>query len=557
MAIDRLFNSERRMGVAWLGMEPPNDARQAFEERGYHVSECSSADLNNPAFLAGLAAVVFTQDRAKLRRIAEALEQHARKLLDFDCRIIVRPVVLRELNGLPVITSTIDKLRLPTANLDIAEAEKIKKWQPTDEGEPPLPHVRIYDRGGQWPEIANFILEHQPGPAPSLTLKIEPESVKQDFQRGFELVVRRAFWDCTEVHMSKMIGGRSRVSVYLVYPELAKGHKGRLAQWPLPYFLKIGDRNDILREYVNYQDHVDPYIPFHLGPHLVDKRCCLGARVGAIVGDFVEESESLVECARSGRAGPALACLFNCTLAGWHRGAQEDRLESAQIGKSYLRRLPKSTPKHRLKMQQRLERARELGATKDLDELRRLCRRCISMPVLVGDIHGDLHARNVRVRKTDAIVIDFKAHGYGPLIADAASLEASLLVEGFDEGKKYVRKDMSGDELEELDRDIKEWLTTIRSLYDHVPLQELLIHPNPKNPSCWFHACVRQIRHFAHQMESGECQYAAILAVELLRKATKDLKTQEPEASRRAAAYVLAESVLVNTFECKLGDWCI
>ena len=75
----------------------------------------------------------------------------------------------------------------------------------------------------------------------------------------------------------------------------------------------------------------------------------------------------------------------------------------------------------------RFDRAKQLGATLDLGALRTLFARCKDTPVLVGRTHGDLHAANVRVRATDAVVIDFYAHRDNqPLIFDAATLEASF-----------------------------------------------------------------------------------------------------------------------------------
>lgn len=112
---------------------------------------------------------------------------------------------------------------------------------------------------------------------------------------------------------------------------------------------------------------------------------------------------------------------------------------------------------------------------------------------------------------------------------DAACLEASLLVEGFADDK----------------RGIQEWLSSVSSLYDNPLLDGTLPYPNPKGHSCWFHVCVRQIRRYARQWECQEHQYAAALAVALLRKAVKDKDAPEPESSRRAVAYVLAERVLL------------
>jgi len=545
MGIDRLFNTETRKGVAWFGIDPPPDGRRAFEERGFVVTPCSVRDLYRPGFVEGLAAVIFTQNSAKLAGIARDLKRHAARMLTYDCRVIIRTVRQPELDGQPLVISVIDQLRIPTANLDVEDAEKLGKWQPTHRGQAPLPHARVYGPNVPWPDIANFMMEHRPGPAPSRTLVIEPDEERQRLSWAYDLLLRRAFWDCAGVHLKRMDDGHSGVSVYLAHAELMKG---QLGEWPLPYFVKIGDRRKVFDEYVKYEDNVDPYVPFHLGPHLIRERCCLGASSGVIVGDFVEESEGLAQCAREGRAGPAIACLFNRTLAGWHRFAQQDEQESSQLARRLLRRFPRMSAR----LEPRLARARELGAIRSLDELRRLFQRCVSTPVLVGPIHNDLHAGNVHVRATDAIVIDFAAHDRGPLLCDAATLEASLLVDGF-------REKGSGEPgaKAELDATIRQWLESIEGLYDHVPLHASLIHPNPKNPACWFHACVRQIRRYAWEMELRPHQYAAALALALLIKATKSLNVPEPEASRRAAAYVLAERVLLSAFDPREGEYCI
>ena len=87
-----------------------------------------------------------------------------------------------------------------------------------------------------------------------------------------------------------MDSGLSGSAVYRVYAKLAKG---LLGPWPFLYFLKVGRRDKIAREYLNYQGHALMYVPFHLGPRLNLERCGLGARYGTLVGDFVEEAESL------------------------------------------------------------------------------------------------------------------------------------------------------------------------------------------------------------------------------------------------------------------------
>jgi hypothetical protein len=101
-------------------------------------------------------------------------------------------------------------------------------------------------------------------------------------------------------------------------------------------------------------------------------------------------------------------------------------------------------------------------------------------------------------------------------------------VEGFDHDK----------------RDLPTWLQSVRHLYDQ-PVYNVQVRLHARNPSSWFEESVRQIRLYARDAEFHEGQYAGALGLALLRKACKDVKADE---GRRAAAYVLAERVLVNAF---------
>jgi hypothetical protein len=516
-----------RQLVAWLETEPPDEGRRAFVDRKFRVDPCTEQQLRKPDFLAGLTAVVLAQRPDKPLQIVQYIQDHAARLLDYDCQIILRPGS-RTLSLEPsIFTNVIDKLRLWTAWLPPKEAMKLK-WQRPVDALPPFPRAHFFSFDVAWTEIANVVAANPPGPAPNLSLEITTQGANgKNGASAFELaedekiLIRRAFSDCADVSLVAVGGGRSGLSVYRVHAELEKGLEGR---WPQPYFVKIGDRQKILAEYENYEGRVRPYVPFHLGPHLDAKRCCLGARKGVIVGDYVEESESLRDCACKGRSASAIACLFDRTLLGWHRVFE---IKSISISKALKHRFPWKI------LGTRFLRAQALGATRDLRQLRNLFRACSSKPVLIGLVHGDLHSENVRVRATDAIVIDFFAHQRFPLVYDAATLEASLLIEGFSDDT----------------RDIKEWLRSVEPLYAQPPLAGTLPYVNPKNASFWFYSCVHQIRRYARQWECDRNQYAGALAVALLIKATKDPRAAEREASRRAAAYVLAERLLVATFE--------
>jgi len=520
MAIELIRNRSRRK-IAWLRDAIPADGEQAFKDREYAVATCTDDELEDPVFLSGISAVVFTQIESKPLQVARDLERHARRLLDYDCRVILRPTP----QGISIITNKINNLMLPTAGLPEEEAKQLSKWQ-KPEGDPPLPYVRYFGTIVTWNEIANNVAESPSGPAPNLALNPSVESKgkkKITLPDDSKLLLQRAFYDCSDLHLTALDDGKSGVRVYRACAEL-KG--GLFGQWPQPHFIKIGDRKKVFAEYEVYEGYVDPYVPFHLGPHLIRDRCCLGAREGVIVGDYVEESESLRYCAYDGRSASAIACLFDRTLLGWHR--QASRVD-VSIGDGLLRLFPSSIDPARM------DRARKLGAKKNIAELRALFQLCDSKPVLAGPIHGDLHAANVRVRATDAIVIDFFAHHKAPLLYDAATLEASLLVEGFAKS----------------DRDIRKWFRSVRPLYDHSPLDSEVIPANPKSASFWFHACVMQIRRYARQWEIEPNQYAAALALALLVKAKKDATVADPEGARRAAAYVFAERILLNSFGAK------
>jgi hypothetical protein len=510
MTID-ILRSVRRGRVAWLSSKPPQNAEQIFKDRNFVVSSCTDNDLDSHSFIEGLAAVVFTQDALKLPKIERQLRRHARGLLDYDCRIIVRSAPNQNPS---ILTNVFNAMRLPVAGLDKSEAEKLRTWQPIGQGDPPVPHIHFFSDKATWADVANFVMEHPPNQAPNVALRIGGEAHVRPSHR---ILLQRAFANCAAVDFAYMGDtGRSGAGVYRAHATVYGD-----GSWSLPYFVKIGDRARILEEYNNYVYFVDPEVPFHLGPQLALDRCCLGAREGVIVGDYVDESESLLCCAREGRAAPAIACLFDRTLQGWHRQAKvEKRTLTSMLT------LPKRMP------QNRFARARAMGAQRSLVELRILFEGFSSTSVRIGRIHGDLHAANVRVRATDAIVIDFGAtKARYPLVYDASCLEASLLVEGFAPDK----------------RSPEAWLESIKPLFRNIRLNEPVPQVPPVNPSAWFYACIRQIRLYARQMENTQGQYAAALAVALLRKASKDAKVPEPEASRRAAAYVLAEQVLLTS----------
>lgn len=528
MAITEVRPARSRNSIGWFGESLPDaDIRELFEDHGFLVRLVSGADLGDATTYAGMAAVVFVQSMVKPSHIASALREHAQTLLDHGCLAIVIMVThhVREDGGrvsyARLVGQVIKDERLPIAGASVFTQEELGGCATIPTDDQPLPHVRLFGNATPWKYVANALalVDHDTVVGAQLDIH-PPKGVKLSPIQ--ELMLRRAFADCSSIHLVAMDDeGKSGAAVFRAYADL---QSGLLGPWPQPYFVKIGPRGKIFQEFQNYGAVVDPYLPFNLGPRLIPARCHLGARHGVIVGDFVERAESLRDCASRGRAGPAIASLLQSTLHGWYRFAKDSMTPLPErIG------FPAHVP-----AAARWHCAERLGRTQSLEALQELYLRSVALtPVLTGPIHGDLHAANILVRGGDAILIDFLAHKDDrPILCDVAWLEVSLLIDGFEKDE----------------RDTLPWLRSILPLYEAPLLRSACATTHPKEPSAWFFSCVNQLRLFARDVQRCDGQYAAVLAIALLRKASKDPKLTGKPNRRRAAAYVLAERLLLGTF---------
>jgi hypothetical protein len=486
---------------------------------------CSLSDTAKPGFLAGLAAIIIEQDPAKPLRVKTWLEQVGRAILDSGCIIVLRPTLAETNNNLRVLSNIFDDIGLPNTGLPVATEKRSKTSRRFDSNY--TPRIYIFKPKASWDEIANFLIQHPVGTAPSGSLNIDDAALDEPLTDQAKILLGRAFWNCDSLKIRQLPGGRSGADVFCVYAKDAHGS-------PLPYFVKLGDRKSISLEHDNYRLNVEPYIPFHLGPHLVFERCCLGSVGGILVGNFVDEAETLTRCAVEGRATAAIACLFDRTLRGWHSAA-------TLSPKPLHEWLSGAYPSMKTTFAPRLAISKQLGATKELIDLKSLFDSSDANKVKIGPIHGDLHAANVCIRANDAIVIDFCAHRSAPLVYDAASLEASLFVDGFRACEKV---------------DVANLVEQLLPLYECDPDCRIPAHPDLRDDYHWYRSAIRQIRIYGREMAVGDKQYAAALAVAFLVKATKDLGASEPENSLRAAAYVFAEHLLVRNAQAIASSAC-
>src|SRR5258708_20089273 len=75
MAIE-LARLRGRKQVAWLRDAPPEEARRALEEREYLVTQCTDDELQDPAYLSGLSAVIFFQTHPKPLHLTRNFVEH-------------------------------------------------------------------------------------------------------------------------------------------------------------------------------------------------------------------------------------------------------------------------------------------------------------------------------------------------------------------------------------------------------------------------------------------------------------------------------------------------
>jgi hypothetical protein len=523
LTIAQFSAGRKRNTVICIGDTPGDADAQAFSSRGYMVVGLANAELMDLQKLADVDSVVISQDPNKPSRIRPALERLARNLLACDCRIYVRVATSQQLQdvGRDIVVNAIHDLELPGAGLSSTEQAKLPAAQQESEGNPFAPFVYVCDVAVKWNDIAKLIADNPSGRTPNFDLKVDVIDANGSvmyFTHEKTLLLRRAFADCASVRLHEVIGGLSGVSVFRAYVELESGLLGR---WPIVYFVKIGSRRKIAIEYNKYQGHALMYVPSHLGPRLSLERCALGAADGILVGDFMDQAETFRDCARSGRAVRSISNLFNHTLAAWRNAAVVNSVLAIPQLLGYL--FPVDIPKGREPL------IRGCGAKLTLQEVRTLFESCASRPVLVGTIHCDLNATNVLARFGDAIVIDFEQLADGkPLVYDPASVEASLLVDGFANDP----------------RDTDEWLLSIVRLYERRDMFGWIAPCRPDDPSAWFFDCVRQIRSYAHHLELVEGQYATALALALLKKSCNPNGFDIFAERRRASAFLLAENLL-------------
>jgi hypothetical protein len=538
-----------RAKIAFVGEVPSKEHLDRFRERNCTWEPSNPNDpvtpdkLRDSDYIAKLDAVIWTQDPKNLKTLPRDLIDIGPRLLDHDVRVYIRLATDDEQTALPrqVVVNPLRKGLLPTANLRPDEWQAIPEHQRERENAFLLPCVYIIDTASSWTDIASLVCDRPAGPSPKFGLQFDEAALLARFGTDGHaervMLLKRAFWNCSDLQLNLLDGGLSGAPVFKAYASLDAGlvQQGATGAYPHLYFAKIGPRKRIIDEYDQYCGHIFEYVPFYLGPRLRRDRCNLGSTQGILVGDFVEGAESLIACARGGRCGHAIANLFDKTLGGWRK---QQRVDTSFLLSSYLEKKWCVEGQSQLIAlpPERIPLVQKLRADIRIEPLKAIFEQLGQTEVLVAPAHGDMHATNVLVRHGDAILIDFeKLEQHYPLTYDPASLEGGLLVEGFIEDFKKKRLTP------------KKLLSMISPLYEERALkmgQSTFCRPG--DPTEWFFNAVNQIRALSWSAERESGQYALTLALCLIRKGCNshpELKEQEPN-TLRAIAFFFGQKIL-------------
>jgi hypothetical protein len=526
-----------RAKIAFVGGLPQAKELDWFKKRNFECEPCTPEDLCRAEYAVQLDAVIWSQDPKKLNKLPRELSVVAARLLNHDVRVYIRLAGARDL-----VVNTLLKDSIPVANLTREQWESTPIDRRDREDGFLMPCVYIFESASSWPDIATMVCDRPAGPPRNSGLKIENRALLRglgvDGHEERVLLLQRAFWNCSDLQLTLLEGGISGAPVFKVYASLQAGLVPRDvtgAAHPHLYFVKIGPRKKIVEEYDKYMWQISDYVPFHLRPRLRLDRCNLGSTQGILVGDFVEGTESLIECARGARCGHAISNLFDKTLGGWRKQKFPDasRPLSAYFetrwnaeGSDVLIEVP--PPREGI--------VRSLGGDIDILSLKMIFEKHGDTSPLIAPAHGDMHAKNVLVRHGDAILIDFeKSEANFPLTYDPASLEAGLLVEGFIEDLQKRRLTPRG------------LVKLIEPLYARSALQgNGTTRCRRGDPAEWYYDAVNQIRTLSRDAENAPGQYALTLALCLIRKgcnAHANFGKGAPNTSR-AIAFFFGQKIL-------------
>ncbi len=493
---------DSRPQVVWFGKRPQDADIQEAKNRGLEIHHVASGA--SPMFRHARAAV-FWATPPYLTTAAEQLSFYVNQALDEGLYV---HIVVGDEGAHDVMKSVL--------------AEKVATSPVIDRT-----RIRIGSAGAH--EALESAARHSPGPGANDDLIISlPEGIALRQDQVF--ILRRAFSDCKAITLQLLTGGKSGALTFYVDAVLAKSNAGPR---PMPYFAKLDRPSHLAKELALYENYADNHIAWHLRPNFQPSRCIYGVDQGVLVGNFVESSRSLWDIARAGQGPRCIRSLFEETLAGWRSQAEQRTLQHS---------------------------GSVVSALKDVCDHTRIPKRCVTGSETFGEVakpralwlglldlphapwrsspmHGDMHGENVRVRKGDAIVIDFAKATNGPMCADLASLEVWLA---------FQTPVLSSERPDKM-----AWKDCVDALYHPNTITDTFDSAAGYTAGSWIEECVCEIRRIAKGICQSPDEYMRVLAVYLLRHASFQAEPacQDEDEFRRSFAYWLANRMVKGLAE--------
>jgi len=421
----------------------------------------------------------------------------------------------------------IARLVLSHSDSDFLQIQQIRKnsiprGNPLDE---------IYDIG-QMEAMAEFAARYNPGP-PANDVIIEPVDILLEPEE--KLILQRSFHDCERIHIEPIGGGNASMHLFKVHAWLKQSEVGPV---PLPFFAKIAGHREIYKEKFNYTYYTDHYISFQYRPNLRLERCVSTLNYSSLVGNFVDDSVPLRSALGKSHHSGIIWSLFDRTLRGFRIQPIVSKKEPT-VGLKHF--IENTVSRERLsKRDDVIALARSYGFENDIAELtERLVTKSAAVSCLTGPMHGDLHAGNVIVRGTDAILIDFYSVKDGPLTADPINLEISLSFALGEQEKSLA--------------DFERWQAFVEEAYTPgAILRPINIPGMVPNELTWLKRSIRELRHVINGCDCCQEETKIVFACYLLRYArllpterySADL--EELDLRHRAYALVLADRIVSN-----------
>lgn len=378
-------------------------------------------------------------------------------------------------------------------------------------------YYRVLSAPVQLHELLHQFLLHNPGAPRNLGLEICGEVELTEESR---CLLQRAFHDCKSVLLEPISPGFSGANTFIVKATLTNSNAGLE---PRPFFAKLGRSDDLQKECLAFREYAEHHVHWYLRPNFVPERTTYAVTHGILVGTFVPDSRSLAQAVREPDGARHIESLFCETLAGMRLQRRTTTSAEAKSAVGVLQ----GFCKHDKVPVDRWRAAASLFGGEKIDP-QTLWWRLLSLPArewVRSASHGDLHGENVRVRKEDAIVIDFAHAGVGPACADLAHLEVAL---AFDLGDQDLER--------------AEWRRVIEELYSPEAVAASVQDPCAVKGTTWIHEAVARVRSLALDSVLEVEEYMRVLTVYLLRQASypANKKDADNDEYRRTFAYWLA-----------------